>query len=164
MSNTIEVGGRFGVEIKDKDGNIVHEQKSKNTVVNAGVKQIKRWLDREEYISDVPINYLSDYKAIDYFAGEERRITIHGGADFTGTYYRENTGFYEDKMYDNNSYTYSYQWQGQNETTYHYIYLDDVINLKKVGIIGYGRSDYWGNASTQEWIQIRQECFDYEYI
>ena len=176
MSNTINIGGHFGVEIKDKNGNIVDRQESHNIVVNGGVKQIKRWLDRPEYVNN-PTDYYHGKRNVPYFAGEERRITILAEADFTDGQWHDNdaTGYGIDKMFDGNPVTYCYHWLSANSTEHLYIYLNEGLNLKKMGLVGSSRPDHWGNACSKEYTNIRQECYgvqdagtteynDYNYV
>ena len=143
----LEIKGRFGVEIHDKDGNLVNKVESGNIVSNLGILQIKRWLDRTEHV-DNPSVY-SNWDDSVVVAGECRKMTC---AVQNMTYTSSGMNDYPDtysvlRCFDG-SYDTQWRWyQDNNNTEYIEIKFPNSIHLKRLGM--YVWTD-WQSTSLQQ--------------
>lgn len=129
----MEINGRFGVEIKDKFGNLVRKIENSNTVSNLGILQMKRWLDRNEYVAAVPDN--RNYREPSYCAGEFRRVCLLPKITVLECTENENPYSYPiQNAFDGQDVTMWHYWHDMNAWQYLTVKFGEPINLKGFGI------------------------------
>lgn len=80
----ISINGKFCVEIRDKNANVIKKIETPNMIVDGGLKQIARWLNRDEYVNN-PV-YNARWKNVKYCFGEARSIVVNSdGTTITST-------------------------------------------------------------------------------
>ena len=140
----MEIKGKFGVEIKDLHGNILKTVESSNTVVNAGIKQIRRWLDRNNCIDtgdDGGLKFGSNIVC----AGEMSKVYIVDGIEITRDDESDDSPSLPMRfMFDNSEDSYSQFWESRDAWRVQSFRLKDGIDLKGIGFLrNYSSASYW---------------------
>jgi hypothetical protein len=144
MELNMEIKGKFGVEIYNKDGNLDRKIENHNTVSKLAIRQIKRWLDRNEYVNldiDLPRGFRDSIMC----AGEMRRISVFKDIRIT----RDDEGgdspdYPIGNALDNSDETYFSYWNSRDGWRAWSIRFKEPVNLKGFGILkNYDSSSSW---------------------
>jgi hypothetical protein len=157
----MEIKGSFGVEMKNRRGEVERIARAPNTVVNAGALQVKRWLDRNEIVSAVP-NY-SRWRDGVVCAGELRRIVVAPKTSFPhagGEYWWDSTSTYlEANAFDGYNTTMFYSWMNADLNNYWWIDFDEPLHLKGLGMIWQGDNNSQIDGSMSFGVMFKYDGF-----
>ena len=140
----MEIKGIFGVEIYNKDGSLDKKMENHNTVTTLAIRQVKRWLDRDEFVN-IDIDLPRGFRDSIMCAGEMRRISVFDGVEITRDDESGDTpGYPIGNALDNNDQTYYSYWNSRDDWRYQSIRFKEPIHLKGFGLLrNYDSSSYW---------------------
>ena len=140
----MEIKGKFGVEICDCDGHLVKKIEYHNTVTKLGIRQIKRWLDRNETVNQHPRGPrpFGDHIVC---AGDMARIAVADGMEILRDDESGDTPDYPImNMFDTNEGTRYQFWNSRDGWRSRVIRLKKEINLKGFSFLrNYDSNSTW---------------------
>ena len=140
----MEIKGIFGVEICDGSGKVVKKIENSNTVTNLAIRQVKRWLDREEFIN-VEADRPKTFGTHIMCAGDMAKICILEDIDITRDTESGDTSLRPIKnMFDIDDNTVYQFWLDRDSWRGQSFRLKEPIHLKGFGFLrSYDSSSYW---------------------